>query len=119
MRFPSSVIIYPSVEDGDGYRTPGDVGHTCKAFILPKTTQDIQRFTGSGSRLATVGQLSNISFDVFLPPTCPSFDAFSRLYWEGNAYYAPSYYEFTGEPEAYTNTHGRLHHVQTTIKKVN
>jgi hypothetical protein len=119
MRFPHTVTIYNSVADGDGFRKPGDVGVVCKAFLLPKQTQDIQRFTGSGSRLATVGQLSNISFDVFMPANCPVFDAFSKLHWEGNAVYPPSDYEFAGEPEAYSNPHGRIHHVQTVVKKVN
>lgn len=122
MRFPHNVVVYPSVPDEDGFRKPGTDGFPTKAFLVPQKTQDIQRFTGSGARLNTVGELSNITFDVFFPKTVVAFDAFSSLTWDGGKavnYYLPDTYEMTGEPEVFMNGHGKIVSIQCTVKKVN
>lgn len=126
MKFPHTVTIYASVADGDGMRKPGPVGVESKAFIVAKSTQDIQRFTGSGARLNTVGQLANITFDIFLPPkNTPWFDGFSALTWDGGA--AGSFYSvldpenpyyFVGEPELYMNGRNKVRAVHAEFKLV-
>lgn len=120
MRFPHEVVIYATKYDDeqDIYVPDLTTGQTCKAFILPKATQDIQRFTGSGNRLATVGQLANQTFDVFLPLTAPKFSPFSQLWWAGNAFVDAGYFEISGEPKAYQNPGGKTRSVQTVMRRV-
>jgi hypothetical protein len=126
VKFPHTVTVYASVDVGDGLRQPGPIGVDSKAFIIAKSTQDIQRFTGSGARLNTVGQLTNITFDIFFPlKNSPWFDGFSGLTWDGGS--AGSYYSlldpenpyfFVGEPEVYMNGHGKVRAIHGAFKRV-
>lgn len=127
MKFPHTVTIYASVDKGDGLRGPGPTGTETKAFVVPKSTQDIQRFTGSGARLNTIGQLSNITFDIFLPPKgTPWFDGFSALTWDGGSaaeWYAvtdpENPYFFVGEAEVYMNGHNKVRALHAEFRLVN
>lgn len=114
MRFPHDVILYPAVADEDGSRWPDyENGRTAKAFILPKTTDEVL----SQSR-DEIGQRSTITFTMFIPPTVTPFDAWAALDWVSTKPWQGGRFEVQGQPLPFGGTKGTVHHVQLSIKQV-
>ena len=80
MIWPHLLTVYPSemVTDADGntVRRPTTAGTPALGFLQPV----------EASETTTDGQASDARYVVFLDPTAPSLDAFSRLEWAGRTF---------------------------------
>ena len=80
MIWPHLLTVYPSAPttdaDGNPVRRPATAGSPTLGFLQPAET----------SETTTDGQASEARYVVFLDPTAPFLDAYSRLEWSGRTF---------------------------------
>jgi len=117
MRFPHDLTLYPAIPDPSGAdRLVPDLDNPVqlKGFILPGRSSEPTSII-----LREMGQRSVEEFTCFLPPTTPAFNTWAQIDWTSSNVLQGGSFEVRGEPEAYGNTTGRVHHIQLTLRRVN